>query len=481
MSFISKAVNIGFGAIFALTVLLSFGRALQYCADRSAWGIPAMLLVAAAAAALAYSVFKLEKVFAKKTNGDEKKCDKIFWCMAAALLILQVVFALATDFQPKNDLSHVSTAAKNLVESGAEHLYDGLPPRHHHYFAVYPNNHALFLYIFGLYKITYVITGSVSNFLPIFFNIVGLDVSYILMYKTAKLVYSPEKALTCAVRGIMFLPLIVYSTFFYTDSLAMPFVTAAVYFYIRWRSSAESDVGIKSRIALIAACALCLAIGYKIKGSAIILLVAILIDLVFRKMKITRKAASAVVLAVVLALVSTVVSSAATALMQVSPEEQEEYEFPFVHWVMMSADGNGGYNFYDFAYTKSHFGYDNKVSADVDRLKDKVKSQGAGGFAKHIVNKLTYTWSEGSYMSGYYNKNCKFLNSLPYYALAEILHFSLLIMVCRGFWQKRSSKDDVLSKTFFLKVTLMGLLAFLLIWEARCRYLVSFFLLFALI
>jgi len=149
--------------------------------------------------------------------------------------------------------------------------------------------------------------------------------------------------------------------------------------------------------------------------------------------------------------------------------------------VMMSADGDGGYHYTDFSYTKSHYGYENKIKADEERLSEKLDEQGVLGFVHHLVIKLTYTWKDGTYMTGYYYSETPFFNSMLFYFIAEVMHFTLLITVCRGYLSKYASEDDALSQSFFLKVTLMGLLAFLLIWEARCRYLVSFFLLFALI
>lgn len=65
--------------------------------------------------------------------------------------------------------------------------------------------------------------------------------------------------------------------------------------------------------------------------------------------------------------------------------------------------------------------------------------------------------------------------------IAEILHVSILFEIVQGYIGKRKDVNEAACGNFFLKICLAGLFIFLLIWEARCRYLISFMPLFALI
>jgi hypothetical protein len=148
---------------------------------------------------------------------------------------------------------------------------------------------------------------------------------------------------------------------------------------------------------------------------------------------------------------------------------------------MMSADGRGGYERSDFDYTQRFDSYDKKTSADIDRMKEKVRNEGGLGFLGHLRKKLTYTWKGSTFMANYYIRGNKFLETVDFRIFTAILHFTLLFGMAKSYLSRRKSDNDVLEGNFILKVTLMGLTVFLMLWEARCRYLVSFFLLFALL
>lgn len=479
MKAMGKILNGGFGIFFAVTAALTLWSLTAVVGERLnsvPLSILLIIILAAAAYFLSAQYGRLEKLFSRHIEGDTAKADRIFFVFAAVLLLLQIIFVLSVNFSPRNDLSYVCKGAENLITGN--NLHDGLPERHQHYFAVYPNNHMLLLIVYGLYKIEFALMGEITNTLPIILSTVGLNLSYILMYKTAKLMYTPEKALTCAVKGLLFTPLITYTQFFYTDSIAMPWITGALYFYMKWRTS-ENDSRTKSIINMIL-CGLLLAAAYKIKGSAAVFIPAAVIDMLFVRRKKSDKIISFVAFIAVFAALCILLGGIAKKVTDIDCKEMEKYRFPMIHWVMMSASGNGGYQYEDFMYTKSFEGFDSKVSADLDRLGDKLSKQGAAGFGNHLLTKLTYTWRDSSFMASYYYKN-SFLESNAFYILTALCHFTLMFGIVRSYISRIKSKDDVLSPAFMPKLMLAGLTVFLLIWEARCRYLVSFFVLFALI
>ena len=473
MKFISKVANYGFGAVFLFGIICASIKIYSVCSNRTSLAFLAVAFLISFALLICYGLKKSEIYFKR----NDELCHKMLVLLPAILLLFQMVFVICFDFIPKNDLSYICNAAENYVKYGIESLYNGLPERHQHYFEVYPNNHMLFWVIAGLYKISYSLFGEISNLLPTLINVLALDIAYIFMLKTAIMIYELSKAVVCGICGLMFTPIVTYSTFFYTDSLAMPFVSVAIYVYFRCRREEK----LSCQMTLTAVCGIVIAIGYKIKGSLIILLIAILIDIIIRKGGIKVAVAKIGTIFGSFCVVVVLLNILLTNTLKISKEEKNMYEFPRIHWVMMSADGYGGYNTEDFYYTKSFEGYENKISADVDRLCEKLEKQGVIGFTVHTLKKIGYTWSNGTYMVPYYNENSKFLNSIPFVAITTVLHFSLLFKILQGFYEKRKDKNDVLSESFVLKICLIGLFGFLLIWETRCRYLVSFFALFALI
>ena len=116
-------------------------------------------------------------------------------------------------------------------------------------------------------------------------------------------------------------------------------------------------------------------------------------------------------------------------------------------------------------------------------LEERLKEMGPAGLVRHALDKIGYTWGEGTY---YLPHKLAMGPTQPHSFWAEIFfegraHFSLFLryanglMLCMllyllaGALQKQSR--DVL---FAARLSVCGLFFFLLIWEARSRYLVNY-------
>lgn len=429
--------------------------------------------VIAAAIGLLKLMGKAELYFA--ANDPEKYFRRIMLIGAAVLLFLQILTAVFCEIEKLNDLSYVNKAAENLLMKGPQFLHDGLPERHRDYFYVYPNNHTILVMIYWLDKLEYAITGAVQGILPIVFNIIGLNLSYIMVCKSARVIYSPEKAAVCCIRGLIFTPIISYAAVYYTDTLAVPWVTAAVYLYLKQRSFDSSD---KRRYLLLAGSAVTLGIAFRIKTTPAIFLIAVVIDMLIRRRPVKKLLTELGALLCCFAVTALTVSAVCRSVLTLDEQKLEECRFPPVHWVMMSSDGLGNYNVDDFTYTRSFPGYDAKVKADIERLGEKLKEQGALGLSLHLINKAAYTWRDGVYMSGYYMAG--FFRSPVWHAVSFLFHLTLLLTIQRRF-NEAAQKPAQAADSFVLRLSFAGLVAFLLIWEARSRYLICFYFLFALI
>lgn len=141
---------------------------------------------------------------------------------------------------------------------------------------------------------------------------------------------------------------------------------------------------------------------------------------------------------------------------------------------MMSADGRGGYNNKDFLFTQS-LPSEGRNHAVFMRLIGKLKDQGFFGFLSHMGEKIAYTWQNFTFMAGYYHKGD--FNSDIFYAASFLCHFTILFSILGSLINSDKSKQG----TIIFRLCLVGTCIFLMIWEARCRYLVSFFPIFILI
>ncbi|MBO5162952.1 MAG: glycosyltransferase family 39 protein [Ruminococcus sp.] len=458
MKRIITSINYIIPIFFAVSLILGIYGAVVNKANT----LPVPWLIVPVGAALAF-------LLAVKLNGLEKYAEsmtvyeyrRFSALLCLILLISQILSTVFVNFTPINDLKYVADGAENLI-LGRE-LYYGLPEYHQDYFECYPNNHALFTIIYMLYKVQFEIFGKITNVLPTILNIIALNMSYWLMCRCAELVHTTKKAFLCAVRGMLFTPFVTYAANFYTDSMAMPLVMLSVYIYLKNRKS--------GRLSQLVICGAVMGLAFKMKGSSGVLLIAVIIDMLLQKRKVTCYGA----LVLPFAAAAKTVSAISAKLLGITCEMLKEKAFPLIHWIMMSADGRGGYNSEDFLYTQSFSGCD-KVSADLARLSLKLKTQGFFGFIWHLADKIAYTWENFTFMAGYY---CEGSFSSPVFIVTAFLcHWTVVFSLLINLWQSRKKGSD---EAFLFRLSLFGLCAFLLIWETRCRYLISFFPVFLLI
>ncbi|MCM1133710.1 MAG: glycosyltransferase family 39 protein [Ruminococcus flavefaciens] len=451
MKQLTKYFNYSLTAVFSLCILLAvYGLVISRTAS-----VPLSWLTIPSGACICCFL-------AKKLNSLENlpitvhRYRRISVAMCLVLFASQLIIALCADFTPMSDLSYVCTGAKNIILG--RDISENLPDYQPDYFEIYPNNHMLFTVIYLLYKTEYALTGHITDTLPTAVNLIGLALSYFFMCRCAEMVHKPSRALVCAVRGMLFTPFITYTSFFYTDSMAMPLATFSAYLYLKYRKS--------GKIPFLALFGIFTGLAYRMKGNSLVLLVAVVIEMAVNRDKIRN-----FFIAVIPCFASAkIISETALKILHISHETIKEKAFPLIHWVMMSADGRGGYNRDDFLFT--HALGTEKKSADFARLTEKLSQQGFSGFIAHLAEKISYTWENCTFMAGYYYNGC--FSSKVFCITAFFCHFTLLFSILAGI-------KKCTDKTFLFRLCLFGMIIFLLIWETRCRYLVSFFPLFLLI
>jgi hypothetical protein len=398
------------------------------------------------------------------------------------LLAVQLLIARSMAFTPRNDLSYVCHGAKNLVLRGPGYINSGLPKYHHHYFYTYPNNQMILVIIAGLYKIEYTLTGGFSNAAPTLFNVLNINLSIVFLFATAQKIYGDKRALWCAFKCLCFLPAFSYIPFFYTDTMAMPWLMGAVYFYISWRTRCDQDSDYnlsRSAFLYLGLSAGLLVVAYKIKGSAGLLLPVFLCDMVFHNPKLKNKIAYLIYIlytAVLFVAVLKITNALLMKGLQLRESDIQRYQFPMIHWVMMSASGSGGFHKSDFLYTLKHPGQAAKTNADWSRLYKKLRS--TPKFLRHMRGKIGRTWGDGTFMSAHY---MPVLKHLRFKITANIFYFAMFFDMEWTFVKERASRVRIQGHSNVFKLALWILALFLLIWESKSRYLVTFLPLWALI
>lgn len=405
---------------------------------------------------------------------------KLYIFCALFMLAIQLILVIGINFMPRTDASHIDIICRNFAH-GTTNIYEGLDYYHQNYLDRYSNQWGIFLLQSLIYKISFALTGGISRSLLPFINVIVMQASYFLTYKISDLVFGERKQKPLSVIILAGCPVLyVYSCVFYTDTLSMPFMLGAVYFGLLAKKAEN-----KSAFLFIISSALCIAVGFCIKGNIAIVAVAFLIYMLLT-MSLKRFIAFLASTVICFTSVNAGIGAAMKGLGVISDETIEKYNFPYTHWVMMGLNGRGGYNDDDFRFTFHTEGFEAKKQANVDVIKQRVDDMGFMGMISHLTLKIKYTWYGGAYQStNQFALSEKdsitdfFESSGIYYAWCFVFQSILILLMLISFWGGVVRKR--LDSVCLLRLMQLGMFLFLLIWETRSRYMLNMLPLYILI
>ena len=477
----SKIIH-GFAAFaFFSAIVLSIMRGFVKIA---AWEVIAVIAAGAAFSVVAVWFYGFLKKHADILTPAQ--INKIFWIIALFVLAMQIICAFFLKGDSVHDLKYVDSAAREFSQSwDKSDLYKNLPERHQVYFARYPNNNALLIIVSLIYYVTDKLFGTMPVMAPILINTLGLNISFILLYFISKRIFSDKiTPLYTAILGTLFCVFYTYTPYYYTDAMSMPFVMGSVLLFLKGVSSDKTGTMFLS-LAISSALAI---IGYKIKGSVIILPVAYLAYIIYliNKSELKNRLKQIAVIIVACVLSAVTLSAGISAFKLASEEEKNAYEFPLTHWIMMGLHDRGGYCDKDFWYTENAGDYEDKKQADIEMIKERISDYGVFGMIKHLAKKIGYTWDDGTYFIKQYLENGEdnavrsFVTESPiFYLYALAYHVLILVMMFASYISGTVQNEK--SAVTLIRVIVFGVFLFFLIWEARSRYLVNFTPMFILV
>ena len=326
------------------------------------------------------------------------------------------------------------------------------------------------------------------------FNILMIDLAIFVTYLVARELAGGRRAGAASVIMLFLtLPLLVYTPFFYTDTLTALFPILALYCWIlAKRALAESHTA--KAAWLIGAAAAFASLGALLKISVAIVVIAIVLDALIQLRGWRSIAAATVCISVLFT--SFVPLNNAIRSSRLFVQDDISYKIPWTHWVMMGLRGNGGYSDPDYELVLS-VPAERRERFIASEIARRVANFGVGGMVEHLNEKGAFTWAEGTFFSSLKVRRSRAASSgldrfieynpddpnnrmeiYAYYCQGLLLFFvsmfsisGVLLIVQREF------REEMLP----LALSIFGLFVFLLVWEARSRYLVNFLPLFALL
>ena len=455
--------------------------------------LPNIVLLLIAGALIGGLAFLAKK---NKLKIFKKKGYKGINILSAVLFIGLIYVTLNTCFHPGWDVGTVFDSAQRV---SYEMFEPGESAFQSSYFSSWPNQQFLLLleaFLLKVNRIFGIVSGDQGIMVLVGLQVLLLVITGNLLFR---IIYRKTKSKAFSYLGWgMFVVLLALSGWInvpYTDMLAVCFPVIIYFVYLK------KDDSEKHRWLWWALIGLLTYWGYKTKPSAAIMTIAILGgEMIFGimkketiRLKEMAKGGAALVLSM---LISMLAFPALFSLTKI--EVTKDFDVGPLHLVMMglNKDTNGVYALRDVIFTDS-FGTDKaaRTAGQKEEIKRRLNEFGVSGLLEHskkkaltVFNDGTFAWAtEGTYGSVMYDiRNVKmgpFLrdvfyetgNKYPVLAAVQQAVWLVVLLLCGlCLFLKKDRHMTV------LVISLIGIILFNMLFEARARYLIVFVPIFVL-
>lgn len=397
------------------------------------------------------------------------------WGLGVLIILIQstvLIFLMKGGFKGVTDACRVLNQAIAMASEQKGLLDNDVP-----YFQKFSNNYPFTILLYYLCRgLRFMGVQCYAQVLMVL-NIVMIDISGVF---ALKLVHMLKGRVWRAKLLLLFLlcpTTYVWIVFSYTNTFSMPFVMGTLYFGIK------AMRGRKWRIGNTVLAAVLGAVGYQIRPSTIIPVVAIVIGIVLtmRIRQFREKCMLVLIIAVIFA--GIMAASSAVCRMHLKNPDSDK-TFPFTHWIMMgmNTEKNGFVNEEDVLFTMSFPQKEEKVKHNLKVIKKRLIQMKPAGYAALLINKLELVWGLGTDgYQGYYSNGEDISGLHQYFAgdrggLAAVYCqifrcVTFLFALFSVYYQlKRRGKGEI----FIVSLTMLGAILFFLIWEANKKYNICF-------
>ena len=414
--------------------------------------------------------------FQKSVSCVEKHWNTAVPALFGIMVVLQVLMVLTVRTSLRYDHLKIFDTAVQLLNKGtiAETHYK-------QYFMKYPNNIPLCLFTYFWLKLASVLRipkeywMELVKLVNLVFMNAGLVCTFFLVCKYRSRRTGVFLLLLLLVNPLWYL----LGQMYYTSTISLAFSMGAVWVF----DQAVEQKVLWKRYMLYLLMGILLASGYRIRATMILTVMSVFIyaALRLRDIHTSKEAVSFLAAAAGIVLVFFVYGQVEKRYTGFDPSETG---YPTVHWIMMSAQGEGQYNSADDAYTGSFATKQERADADLALLKERLKSMGPEGLLTLFRNKLRVAFSDGT--DDYYSLFRtmretswiqKYVNGgrSDYLAVyAHGYHGMLTGFVLLGFILRIFRRERDLLDIFAFNVC--GAYLFYLIWEVDHAYSVPFML-----
>lgn len=419
-------------------------------------------------------VFLISTIFLSKFIDKtlSNKTIKFFYLFQGLIFIFHNFVIYNYYFLTDWDVRDILIAAQNLAVEGKIKNVE--------YFSHYPNNIFIVWIFAGIIKFSNLLGLENYNYFILLSIMAGLySFVAIIVYKTSRLLFKNREY--SILTYIYYNLLVMFSPWVsipYSDSLGLIFPISILYLYLRYLKLGKFSYRYVISIAFLASFALA------IKPHSFLILIVIIIYEIFSDRNILEKFKFILLACSLMFLCSQVQKITITEKSGIDKEKS----VGILHFVKMGLNNqtNGIYYYPD---VKESISYDTREERDNNNLleiENRIKDFGITGLSNHVLKKILINYNDGTFAWGvegeFYREILeekssisKFFRSI-YYSKGE--NYKYFVIVSQANWLvvlaftifsiSISSKEK---EIYLIKLTFIALFLFLIIFEARSRYL----------
>ncbi len=410
----------------------------------------------------------LKKVFTKL---QEKTSNKIAVIICIIFFIALIIFGKVLMAIPGYDAADLQQQAIKMLDNGGKFNDE-------EYFSIYTNQVPATILIYYIYKIGIILGISNLRMFATIINALFIAITAFFTYMSVKKLKDYKLALITLVFFVLNPIFYLYTSYYYTDTLCMPFAATAMYLFI---SAIKSDNRKRVVLSLIGS-GIIVMLGFKIRAVLIILPVAMILQIILNN-KINKKTlinlSSIIIGAFIGVIIYTLIAN------PFNVPNNKDMKFSALHWIKigLNKETDGAWTDTEYKYTKSYETAETKKQADLKVIKKRLKELGIKGYYDLSKIKLSQNWSNGQYHAWDHLDNVEDFNIVYEYVNGNKQKFMLYyLQICKTLLlllftisvAKEILKQDEEKLNSFIYISIFGAFLFYMLWEVMCRYSLSF-------
>lgn len=396
---------------------------------------------------------------------SEKNKKIIAYCLILLGFLVSLYVAFKYTVVPTYDLMYIDDIVNTLLNNKTHIVGESW------YLSMYPNQIPLFVIIYFVKFIGVSLNIDPTNFM-IVINCILICLTFLFTYKIINKKFNSSVALIGLIILLITPDFYLYSSYYYTDILCIPFSVIGYYLLLKM----DDANGIKKFIFGILG-GILFGIGFKIRVVSVFLLIAYLID-VFMKNNIKDICKKTIPIFISFASVLIIYTNIVFPYFKFKLDNH--YTLPFTHWIMMgtNSDTDGGYLSLDVNSSVEH---ENKVDYNLDIISKRLQKFDL----VFLKNKINRTWSNGDYDSLHKYLTVKHFNKSYYLLIGDSsiilryikqvsktsVYILFFISILTQLSRNNKYKNSKLSTEI---ISIFGAFLFYLLWESLTRYSFSF-------